>query len=262
MSVTHPSPHMVRALELRWEGQEARLRRIAKDLRAGRDWTIHLAGLPFVDEVPPLPGELMGRDLRGADLGRWLRPEVEISVADEDEAPRVAAISLEALRNNTPLPDVSPFPVEVEGADEVALAIRRDERFLLARCDREPVGVVRCTRHLGSHEHTSREPYLEISGLAVLARWRRGGIGTRLLDAAEAMAAEEGLKHVLLNTMREIGLVPWYESKGYGVKHVRQLTYPEAPTYLDVLMAKPIEAEPRTRRERQRARSQRQGPGF
>jgi hypothetical protein len=170
MSVTHPSPFKVRALERRWEGQEWRLRRVARDLRAGRDWTVHLAELPFVEEIPPREGEALGRDLRGADLGRWLHPEVGVTVAREHEAPLVAAISLDALRNNTPLPDVSPFPVEVEGAGEAGLA------------------------------------------------W------------------------CLLRTTREVGLVPWYESMGYEVRLVRQLSYPDAPTCLDVVMAKRVRA--------------------
>lgn len=242
MSVTHPSPFKVRALERRWEGQEHRLEAIARDLRAGRDWTVHLKGLPFVEEVPPREGEASGRDLRGADLGRWLRPPIDIGLAREHEAPLVAAISLEALRNNTPLPDVSPFPVEVEGAGEIALAMRRGERFLLARCDGDPVGVLRLVRRQEFGEYTDREAYLELSGLGVLWRWRRQGIGRRLIEAGEQIASEDGLAWGLLRTTREVGLVPWYESLGYAVKHVRQLAYPDAPTCLDVLMTKRMRA--------------------
>jgi len=242
MSVTHPSPFKVRALERRWEGEEHRLQAIARDLRAGRDWTVHLRGLPFVQEVPPHEGEALGRDLRGADLRQWLHPEMDVRLAQETEAPLVAAISLEALRNNTPLPDVSPFPVEVEGAGEIALAIRRGERFFLARSDGDPVGVVRCVRRQEFCDHTGREPYLEISGLAVLWRWRRHGIGARLIEEAERLAVEDGVAFTLLRTTREIGLVPWYEAHGYETKLVRQLAYPDAPTCLDVVLAKKMRA--------------------
>ncbi|MFV1960102.1 MAG: GNAT family N-acetyltransferase [Planctomycetota bacterium] len=238
MSATHPPAAKIEALEKRWEGEEYRLRAIAKDLRAGRDWTVHLRGLPLVEEVPPRPGEAYGRDLRGADLHHYLRPEVEVGRAEEHKAPLVAAISLEGLRNNTPLPDVSPFPVEVEGAGEIALAMRRGERFLLARCDREPVGVIRSAQHRQFEEYTADRPYIELSGLAVLARWRRSGIGTRLIERAERLAAQDGFDHVVLRTTREIGLVPWYERMGYVVKLTRQLSYPDAPTCLDVLMVK------------------------
>ena len=240
MSVTHPSPKKIEALERRWEGEEHRLRAIARDLRAGRDWTVHLRGLPYTDEIPPVPGELLGRDLRGADLHRHLRPDVTVERAEEHEAPLVAAISLEALRNNTPLPDVSPFPVEVEGAGEIGLAMRRGERFYLARCDREPVGTVRAAGRREFEEHTGNRAYLELSGLGVLGRWRRSGIGTHLIEAVEALALEEGYEYVLLRTTREIGLVPWYAKKGYKPVLTRQLTYPDAPTCLDVVMAKAV----------------------
>lgn len=240
MSVVHPPRQKVEFLRRRWEGQEKRLEAIARDLRAGKDWTIHLGGLPLVEEIPPLPGEIFGRDLRGADLRRYLRPEVLIEAATEREAALVAGISLEGLRNNTALPDASPFPTDVEGASETALAMRRGERFLLARCDGEPVGVVRLAERRELQAFTDDRAYLEISGLAVLPRWRRTGIGTRLLQEAERRAHRDGYRHVLLRTTLEVGLVPWYEANGYAQRHVRQLTWPGAPTCLDVVMTKPI----------------------
>jgi len=238
MSVTHPTPTKIQELRRRWEGQEGRLEAIARDLRAGRDWTLHLRGLPLVEEIPPLPGEAYGRDLRGANLQRLLRPAVEITAATGRESGQVAAISLEGLRNNTALPGTSPFPVAVEGAAEIALAMRRGDRFLLARCDGETVGVVRLGERREFQEFAGRLPYLEISGLAVLPAWRRTGIGRRLLRAAETQALEDGYGWVLLRTTLEVGLVPWYRKHGYEEKHTRQLTYPDAPTVLDVVMSK------------------------
>ena len=240
MSVVHPSPQKVEALRRRWEGQTHRLEAIARDLRAGCDWTAHLRGLPYVDEIPPLPGEAYGRDLRGANLQKFLRPEVAIWPATEREAALVAGISLEGLRNNTALPDASPFAVEVEGAAEIALAMRRGERFLLARCDGEPVGVVRLSERREFQAYTGKHAYLEISGLAVLPRWRRTGIGAQLLQAAEQTATRLGHPWVLLRTTFEVGLVPWYRRHGYTERHVRQLSYPQAPTVLDVVMTKPV----------------------
>lgn len=240
MSVTHPSPSKVEELRRRWTGQERRLEAIARDLRSGRDWTRHLRGLPLIEEVPPLPGEAYGRDLRGADLQRLLRPAVDIGSATAKESALVAAISLEGLRNNTALPDASPFPVEVEGAADIALAMRRGDRFLLARCDEEPVGVVRLAEKREFHEYTEHRPYGEISGLAVLSRWRGTGIGARLLATAEAEALRDGYPWVLLRTTYEIGLVPWYRRLGYEERHVRQLAYPGAPTCLDVVMTRRI----------------------
>ena len=238
MSVTHPTRSKIAELRKRWEGQETRLEAIARDLRAGRDWTKHLRGLPLVEEIPPLPGEAYGRDLRGADLQRLLRPPVDIVPATPRDCGQVAAISLEGLQNNTALPGTSPFPVAVEGAAEIALAMRRGDRFLLARCDGETVGVVRLGERREFQEFAGRLPYLEISGLAVIPTWRRTGIGGRLLRAAETLALEAGYGWVLLRTTLEVGLVPWYRKHGYEERHTRQLTSPDAPTVLDVIMSK------------------------
>jgi GNAT superfamily N-acetyltransferase len=196
----------------------------------------------MVSEIPPLPGEAYGRDLRGAELHRYLRPDAEIRAAAEREAGLVAAIGLEGLRNNTALPDLSPFPVELEGASEIAVAIRRGERFLLARCDGEPVGVVRCAERREFDELSRGAPYLEISGLAVLPRWRGTGIGGELLATAEWFGSREGYAMALLRTTYEVGLVPWYAKQGYQERRTRQLTYPGSPTFLDVIMTKALRA--------------------
>ena len=42
----------------------------------------------------------------------------------------------------------------------------------------------------------------------------------------------------LLRTSMEVGLVPWYERRGYSMRRVRQFTYPEAPTFLDAILTK------------------------
>ena len=88
----HPAPEKLRALADRWQGQDARLQRIAEALLAGEDWTRHLRGLPYIDEVPPRDGEAYGRDLRGADLRRHLHPRVEVTRACERDAALVAAV--------------------------------------------------------------------------------------------------------------------------------------------------------------------------
>jgi GNAT superfamily N-acetyltransferase len=240
MSMIQPSPTKIEALRIRWLGQEARLRAIAKALRAGEDWTVHLKGLPFVHEVPPLAGEACGRDLRGADLKRWLRPEVDVRFALEHEAGIVAAITMEALRTNTALPDVTPFPVEGGSAEEISVAMRRGDRFLLARCDSEPVGVMRLAERREYHELVGAPAYVEVSGLAVLPAWRRGGIGTRLLEAGETAAVQAGFGFAMLRTTLELGLVSWYERLGYAVRTTRQLSYPGSPTFLDVLMVRKL----------------------
>lgn len=238
MSVVHLSPTRLKALQERWIGQEDRLRRIAQSLLAGEDWTEHLRGLPHVHEVPPRGGEALGRDLRGADLSRHLLPLVDIRPATVAEAAIVAGVTLEAMRNNTPLPDVSPFPAEFEGAEQMAVAIRRGEVFLLARCGPKPVGVVRLAERREFDDLTGNRPYAELSGLAVDPAWRKLGIGGRLLGAAEAFARDDGHATALLRTTLELGLVPYYQRRGYAIGRMRQMTYAGAPMFIDVVMTK------------------------
>lgn len=236
MTVTHPSLARVEALRRRWEGQEPRLAAIAADLLAGHDWTARLQGLPFVHEIPPLAGETCGRDLRGADLRRLLVPRVEVYEAREEEAALVSAISFEGLQHNTPLEGVTPFPVAPESADDIALAMRRGDHFLIARSGGKPAGVVRLGQRTELRNLTADRAYAELSGLAVVPALRHRGLGTALRGAAEAAARADGYGHVLLTTTLELGLVPWYERAGYAVSLVRQVTCPEGATYLDVVM--------------------------
>jgi GNAT superfamily N-acetyltransferase len=236
--VLHPSPEKLRALEERWVGQEVRLERIAASLLAGEDWTVHLRGLPLVEEIPPREGEAYGRDLRGANLRRFLHPPVEIVRATEREAALLASLCLDACRNNTPLPDASPFPADVESADAIAIAMRRGDRFLLARAGRRLVGAVRWAVRREFDELCGGRPYAEISGLAVAASHRRVGIGGRLLAAAEGDAAAEGHDTALLRTSVEVGLVPFYEARGWRPRCVRQHTYPDSPVFLDAILTK------------------------
>jgi ribosomal protein S18 acetylase RimI-like enzyme len=242
MSVTHPSQSRIDALRRRWVGQEARLRAIAQGILDGSDWTVHLAGLPYVEEVPPLQGEALGRDLRGADLRRWLAPVAGIRVAGEEDAALIAGISLESLTNNTPLDGVTPFPVAAENANDIAVAMRRGDHFLIARAAGQAVGVVRWAPRSEFRELTAGHPYAEISGLAVRPCARRQGVGSTLLSAAEAQANAAGFDLVLLRTTLELGLVPWYEDAGYTISMVRQLTCPEGPTILDVIMVRKVGA--------------------
>jgi len=234
----HPSAEKIRQLTERWKGQEARLQRIAESLSAGEDWTQHLRGLTFVDEVPPREGEAYGRDLRGADLRRHLHPKVEVTRATEHDAALVASVSREALRNNTPLHDTSPFPADVESAEGIALALRRGDRFLLARLGRNVVGAVRWASRREFGDLCDEHAYGEVSGLAVSPPHRRVGIGGMLLASAEWDVAGEGLDWALLRTAVEVGLVPFYERRGYAVRTVRQHTYPEAPVFLDAILTK------------------------
>lgn len=234
----HPSPEKIRLLTDRWIGQEPRLQRIAESLLAGEDWTVHLRGLPLIDEIPPREGEAYGRDLRGANLRRGLHPAVTLIRATERDAALVASVTLEALKNNTPLPDTTPFPTDVGSAEEVSLAMRRGDRFLLARLGRRVVGAVRWAVRREFSDLCDGHSYGEISGLAVCPTHRRVGIAATLLASAEWDVAAEGHDFALLRTAIEVGLVPYYEARGYKVRRVRQYTYPDAPTFLDAVLTK------------------------
>lgn len=236
----HPSPDRIRQLTDRWTGQEARLQRIAEAMLAGEDWTAHLRGLPLVDEIPPREGEAYGRDLRGANLRARLHPKIDVVRATERESALVASVTLEGLRNNTPLPDVTPFPVDSDSAEGILLAMRKGDRFLLARAARQVVGVVRWALRREFAELTDGRAYGEISGVAVATTHRRVGVGTTLLASAEWDIAAEGNDVSLLRTSIEVGLVPWYERRGYAVRRVRQFTYPGSPTFLDAVLTKKL----------------------
>jgi GNAT superfamily N-acetyltransferase len=171
---------------------------------------------------------------------------VEIREAEDREAALVAGLALEGLRHNTPLPGVSPFPVDAEGAESVRLALRRGDRFFLARAAGTPIGVVRWGERREFRELAAERSYAEVSGLAVLPEWRRQGVGGDLLAEAERDAARHGHEHALLRTTLELGLVPWYERLGYEVRATRQLTYADAPTFLDVVMTRRLVAARRS----------------
>jgi GNAT superfamily N-acetyltransferase len=218
------------------------LRAIASSLLAGEDWTGHLAGLPFVEEIPAAAGETCGRDLRGADLRRYLVPEVRVDVADEGDAGVVAALALEGQRTTVALPDASPFPVEGESAEDVAVAMRKGDVFLLALCGSQPAGVARLTRRTELEALVGQAPYAEISGLSVTPALRRLGMGTRLVREAEARACQLGLGHALLRTLLELGLVDWYERLGYARRLVRPWRCRGGVVLTDVVLTRALPA--------------------
>jgi len=127
--------------------------------------------------------------------------------------------------------------------------MRRGERFLLARVAKRPVGAVRWAVKREFAELCDVDRYVEVSGLAVSIGHRRVGIGARLLAAAEADAAAEGHDVALLRTAVEVGLVRFYESRGWRVRFVRQHAYPDSPAFLDAILTKrlvvvePVRAE-------------------
>jgi hypothetical protein len=123
------SDDKIKALVSRWENQEERLQKIADSVVKGEDWTIHLEGLPYLNDLETLPGDKYPRDLRGANLRRYFQPKPSIVPASSDDAPNISYIIREAMLNNTPLRGYSPFPVPNLTADDVAMAMERGSRF-------------------------------------------------------------------------------------------------------------------------------------
>ncbi len=87
------------------------------------------------------------------------------------------------------------------GADAMAATLARPEaRVWIARQD--GVGIGFLTMFVGSREPiNSREGGAEIPRIYLLPGARRGGIGKKLLDAAEAQARAEGCSYVWLDVM-------------------------------------------------------------
>ncbi len=102
------------------------------------------------------------------------------------------------------------------GQDAVKAFMQRgDARVWIARQDGAAVGFL--TMAVGSVDPITRRPNgAEIPRIYLLPMARRGGIGHRLMDAAEAQARSEGLSHVWLDVMAH---APWaraaYERWGF-----------------------------------------------
>lgn len=125
------------------------------------------------------------------------------------------------------------FPAKAESAtaDDVAAWIREHAVFV-ATVDREVVGGVRL-------EET--EPgRVKLSRLGVHERWKGKGIGSRLLDRAEAAARDHGYDAVWLTTPPDHPSLPdLYRERGYVAVGEYPLAYRE---YDEVRMEKSLES--------------------
>jgi predicted GNAT family N-acyltransferase len=105
------------------------------------------------------------------------------------------------------------FEVFVDEQD-VPAEIEMDDRdphciHLLAFDNDKPVGTARI----------DLEQAGKVGRLAVLARWRRQGIGQRLMERCHEIAMAHGLESVWCNA--QVGALPFYESLGYRVSGER-----------------------------------------
>ncbi len=91
--------------------------------------------------------------------------------------------------------------VQTFGAEAMAATLARENaRVWIARQDGAGVGFL--TMFVGSLEPISQRPNgAEIPRIYLLPGARRGGIGKKLLEAAEALAKSEGCDYVWLDVM-------------------------------------------------------------
>ncbi|MCA9315648.1 MAG: GNAT family N-acetyltransferase [Planctomycetes bacterium] len=236
MSFLEPTPAKVEALRQRWRGQGWRLRAIADDLVRGGDWTRHLQGLPYVEEVAPLPGERVGRDLRGADLAQALRPEVAVLQAGLPDVASIARVLHSAHVGRGPLGAAVPIGSPPEDIGALEAAIRRGDVFLLVALAGRTAGVVRVLPAAGARAADAGE----IADLAVRPRFQGLGVGSRLLAEAEATLTSWGLVHATLRAIPEAGRVAWYERRGYRVTRLVQRQPRGGAAHLEAQLEKTI----------------------
>jgi len=232
----------IEALQKRWDGQEHRLQRIADAIMKGEDWTVHLDGMPFLEELPLLDGDKHPRDMRGANLRRYLMPTTTMIPAAIGDVANIAYIMREANRNNTPLRGLSPFPLPVITADDIGLMMEKGSRFFVALQLGKVIGIVQLDSASEFKHLTEDKPYYELSNLSVLAAYRHLGVARSVLYGTEKFAKDEARhQYILLRTVMEHGLVNYWERGRYILREVYQRQHPKgAPAYMEAVMTKKI----------------------
>jgi ribosomal protein S18 acetylase RimI-like enzyme len=231
------------ALQRRWEGQESRLQKIADSIMKGEDWTVHLDGIPHLEEIPKLDCDKFPRDLRGANLRRHLMPTTTIEPASISDVANIAYIMRESYRNNTPLRGISPFPLPVINADDIGLMMEKGSRFFMGLQMGKVIGIAQLDSCNEFKHLTQEKPYYELSNLSVLPAYRHLGVARSVLVEIEKFARQES-KHafILLRTVMEHGLVSYWERSGYTLCEVYQMQQPKgAPAYIEAIMTKKID---------------------
>ncbi len=232
----------IERLQKRWDGQEERLQKIADSMVLGEDWTAHLEGLPYVDEIQKLDGDKYPRDLRGVNMRRYLMPTTTVEPATLDDVANIAYIMREAHRNNTPLRGISPFPIPHINGEDIGLMMERGSRFFVALQIGKMIGIFQMDSKSDLKHLTKENPYYELSNLSVLPAYRHLGVARAVLKEFEKFARSEG-KHayILLRTIMEHGLVSYWERGGYELREVYQNQHPKgAPAYMEAVMVKKI----------------------
>jgi ribosomal protein S18 acetylase RimI-like enzyme len=232
----------IEALQKRWEGQEHRLQKIADAIIKEEDWTLYLEGIPFLDEVQKLDCDRYPRDLRGANLRRYLMPTTTMEPATVSDISNIAYIMREANRNNTPLRGQSPFPLPLINGDDIGLKMEKGSRFFMALQMGKVIGIVQMDSASEFKHLTEERPYYELSNLSVLPAYRHLGVARAVLQEFEKFARGEGKhEYILLRTVMEHGLESYWERGEYQLREVYQRQLPKgAPAFMEALMIKKI----------------------
>lgn len=153
--------------------------------------------------------------------------ELEIRPADPDEASVLAKVYRSAYAGNERLG----FPASAGSATaETVARWIRERTVLVATVDGEPVGAVRLEE--------SDPGRAKVSRFAVQEDLKGNGIGSALLDRAEALAQEWDCETVWLTTPPEHPHLPdYYRDRGYEVTGPYPL---ETRDYDEVVMEKSL----------------------
>lgn len=153
--------------------------------------------------------------------------DVTIREATPDDAEALAASYRDAYAANRELG----FPAKAGSAtaEEVAEWIR-DHWVFVAEQDGEVIGGVRIER--------ADADVAKLSRLGVRERWKGEGIGSRLLEHAEAAARDAGYTTIRLTTPDEHPFLPeFYHAHGYEMAGEYPLSYRD---YDEVVMEKTL----------------------
>lgn len=100
-------------------------------------------------------------------------------------------------------------------------AIERGDRYFLAMRGEKAIGCVGMDSH-------SKQTVTFVKRLAVLPRWREGGVGTLLLEHVIKQAAADGRIFVELAIIADDQLLrQWYERRGF--RHTGNKTFDHLP---------------------------------
>jgi predicted N-acetyltransferase YhbS len=235
------SDEKIKALQQRWENQSDRLRKIADAITKDEDWTVHLEGLPHINDLEKAPGDKYPRDLRGANLRRYLQPTTTIIQASPEDAPNLAYIIREAMENDTPLRGKSPFPTPTLSAADVSAAIERGSRFFMAMQSDSVIGAVQIDTGTEYKHNTNNEQYYEISNVSMLPGHRHQGIGGSIITEAEKVVRKEAKhKWILIRVIAELGFEEYYQRLGYAKKEVYMRQPKGAPAFMEIILTKKI----------------------